>query len=99
MDPSFLDQILLLLDNLKKNNLGLSDSRMCILSVMQNVLLDNVRHLHKTFLSFGSWRFAFYLMMTVAGIAFLYDVSCLCGIFDENLSSLFKLPACDFLRM
>jgi hypothetical protein len=27
-------------------------------------------------LSLGSWRFAFYLMITIAGVAFLYDVSC-----------------------
>lgn len=32
------------------------------------------------FLSFGSWRFTYYLIMTVAGIIFLYDVSCLFDI-------------------
>lgn len=39
----------------------------------------------KPFLSFGSWRFTFYLMITVAGVAFLYDVSCHFHIFGIHL--------------
>lgn len=36
-------------------------------------------------------------MISVAGIAFLYDVSCLSDIFDWNLSLIFKIPAVNSL--